>query len=98
MLVVQRLACSSTSTPCNARSGDAGGANLALAYQAAGRTAEAILPADQQPAVLAQALAAATAIPDDSTRAQALTRLAPYLSPDLLAQALEATPKRALTL
>ena len=61
MLVVQRLACSSTSTPCNARSGDAGGANLALAYQAA-------------------------------------TGLAPHLSPDLLAQALEATPKRALKL
>ena len=48
--------------------------------------------------MLAQALAAATAISDDSTRAQALTGLAPRLSPDLLAQALDATPKRALKL
>ena len=40
--------------------------------------------------MLAQALTAATAIPDDSARAQALTGLAPHLPPDLLAQALTA--------
>jgi hypothetical protein len=47
------------------------------------------LPADQQPAVLAQALTA-TAIATDSARAEALTRLAPHLPADLLAQALTA--------
>ena len=40
--------------------------------------------------MLAQALTAATAIPDDYARAQALTELAPHLPPDLLAQALTA--------
>ena len=48
--------------------------------------------AEEQPAVLAQALAAATAITDDYSRAQALTALArlPPDQPDLLAQALAA--------
>ena len=45
---------------------------------------------EEQPAVLAQALTAATAIRGDSARARALTGLAPHLPPDLLAQALTA--------
>jgi hypothetical protein len=53
-----------------------------------------LLPADQQPAVLAQALSAATAIPDAYFRSEALTVLAPYLPADqqsaVLAQALSA--------
>ena len=52
------------------------------------------LPEADRPAVLAQALTAATAISDDSSRAQALTRLAPHLPeadrPAVLAQALTA--------
>ena len=40
--------------------------------------------------MLAQALTAATAIPGDYDRAQALTALAPHLPADLLAQALTA--------
>jgi hypothetical protein len=46
-----------------------------------------LLPPDQQPAVLAQALTAATAITDEYFRAQALTALAPHLPPDLLTAA-----------
>ncbi len=45
---------------------------------------------EERLAVLAQALAAATAIRDESARAQALTGLAPHLPADLLAQALTA--------
>ena len=48
------------------------------------------LDAEDQPPVLAQALAAATAITDDFARAQALTGIAPHLPADLLAQALAA--------
>jgi hypothetical protein len=48
------------------------------------------LPAKDQPPVLAQALAAVTAITDDSYRASALAELAPHLPPDLLKQALAA--------
>ena len=44
----------------------------------------------EQPAVLAQALTAATAITDDSVRARALAGLAPQLPAELLAQALTA--------
>ncbi len=44
----------------------------------------------EQPGVLAQALTAATAIRDVSSRARALTGLAPHLPADLLAQALTA--------
>jgi hypothetical protein len=53
-----------------------------------------LLPADQQPAVLAQALSAATAIPDAYFRSEVLIVLAPYLpadqQPAVLAQALSA--------
>jgi hypothetical protein len=53
-----------------------------------------LLPADQQPAVLAQALSAATAIPEAYFRSEALTVLAPYLPADqqsaVLVQALNA--------
>ena len=48
------------------------------------------LDAQDQPAVLGQALGTATAITDDYSRARALTRLAPHLPADLLAQALAA--------
>ena len=48
------------------------------------------LPAEEQPPVLAQALAAATTLTDDHARAKALTGLAPHLPADLLAQALAA--------
>ena len=48
------------------------------------------------PDLLAQALSAATTIPDDDDRAGALTGLAPRLPPDLLAQALKATPKTSV--
>ena len=57
-------------------------------------TVRSQLNAEEQPAVLAQALAAATAITDDSARAQALAGLAPHLptdeQPAVLAQALAA--------
>jgi hypothetical protein len=46
------------------------------------------LNAEDQPAVLAQALDTATVITDGKSRAGALARLAPHLPPDLLAQAL----------
>jgi hypothetical protein len=46
--------------------------------------------ADEQSAVIAEALAAATAITDERFRAWTLTGLAEYLPPDLLAQALAA--------
>ena len=46
--------------------------------------------ADEQPVVIAEALAAATAITDERSRAWALTALAEHLPPDLLAQALTA--------
>ena len=48
------------------------------------------LPADEQSKVLAEALAAATAITDVDARAQALAVLAPHLPAELLPQALTA--------
>ena len=45
---------------------------------------------EEQPALLAQALTAATAIPYDYARGQALAEVGPHLPPDLLAQALTA--------
>jgi hypothetical protein len=48
------------------------------------------LNTDEQSAVVAEALAAATAITDERRRAWALTALAEHLPPDLLAQALTA--------
>jgi hypothetical protein len=53
-------------------------------------TLEGLLPADPEPAVMAQALAVATAITHQYSRGRALARLAPHLSSDLVAQALAA--------
>jgi hypothetical protein len=53
------------------------------------------LPEADRPAVLAQALAAATAITMDHSRAEARTGLAPHLPADLLAQALGSAPRTA---
>jgi predicted RNA-binding protein with RPS1 domain len=47
------------------------------------------LSPEQQPAVLAEALAAALAIQDERYRTEALTALAPHLPPALLAEALQ---------
>jgi hypothetical protein len=58
------------------------------------RQCRAAPPAD----LLAQALAAATAIPDDYYRARALTGLAPHLPADLLAQAQGSAPRDQRTL
>ena len=51
------------------------------------------LPADDRPAVLAQALAAVTAISDDSARAQALGSLAGQLPAGQLADVLALIPR-----
>jgi hypothetical protein len=48
------------------------------------------------PDLLAQALATAAAITDDSARAEALSALAEHLPPDLLGQALAATTKESI--
>jgi NAD(P)-dependent dehydrogenase (short-subunit alcohol dehydrogenase family) len=52
------------------------------------------LPEAEQPAVLAQALAAATAITNDYIHAEALAGLAPHLPADLVPQALGSAPRR----
>jgi hypothetical protein len=53
------------------------------------------LPDADRPAIVAQALAAATAITDDDFHARARTGLAPHLPADLLAQALGSAPRTA---
>jgi hypothetical protein len=79
--------------PCRRR--PAGGDRAASARQRALAGLAPRLPDADRPAIVAQALAAATAITTDHSRAEALTGLAPHLPADLLAQALGSAPRTA---